>query len=113
MLLFLPLRPYEVATVVILVFMVVRVFEILLGSPCPPDTPLYHLSHEIEVVTSTHIVVQVVLANDWFYSSVLGIQDFVKLLEEFLIRLLHEVSLLESIVVNHTVDLRQWDIEKL
>lgn len=87
--------------------------EVFFGCSCPPNTSFDYLSHKVIVVALPHIVVKVVLSNYGFYVAVFRVHHFIKLLQKLFIRLVHEISLLESMMVKQAIDLRGLYVEKL
>ena len=111
----LPLSPDKVASVMHLVIgaLTDASREVFLLSPGPPDAPLDDLPDEVEVVPLANKVVEVALSDDGLHVPVLFVENAVKFLKKLLIRLLHEFTILKASVVQHPVDSRGINVEKL
>ena len=111
----LPLSPDKVASVMHLVIgaLTDASREVFLVRPRPPDPPLDDLPDEVEVVTLADKVVEVALADNGLHVPVFFIEYAVEFLKKPLIRLLHEFAILKARVVQHPVDSRGINVEKL
>lgn len=111
----LPLSPYKVASVMNLIVgaLADTSCEVFLVRPRPPDPPLDDLPDEVEVVALANKVVEVAFADYWLHVPILFIEYAVEFLKKLLIRLLHEFAILKASVVQHPVDSRGINVEKL
>ena len=111
----LPLSPDKVASVMHLVIgaLTDASREVFLVSPGPPDPPLDDLPDEVEVVSLAYKVVEVALPDNGLHVPVLFVENAVKFLKKLLIRLLHEFTILKASVVQHPIDSRGINVEKL